>query len=173
MKVKFGAATLSVLLILALLSVAAPARHGPGARRTWSPMEPFEPVLDRGQRQMARKIVAADRTKLAVLRERLNMAREALVAKLLSPGKEVDTSKEAAELKSALGALVDERINIALQVRKLLSPEQLARAAQLHAKLKELRAQERQLLEKARKAPGSSSPSLTGQGAPVVPQKAQ
>ncbi len=173
MKVTFSVAVLFGLLILALLSAAAYARRASAARRTWSPTEPFEPVLDRDQRQMVRKILAADRTKLAILRERLGMAREALVAKLLSPGKEVDTSKEAAEIKSAVAALVDERINVALQVRKLLSPEQLARAAQLHAKLKELWTQERQLLEKARKAPGSSSSSHTGRGVPDKPQESR
>jgi hypothetical protein len=141
---------LAILLVAGLAASAAPAQafHGgaPGGRERLAIM-PFEAVLSPEQKQALLSMVKADRSKLQALHQRLHKAREALIEKLLSPDATVDVSKETADLKAAQAAMIDERISIALGVRKLLSPTQLKDAAAFHAKLEDLRRQEATLLE--------------------------
>ena len=152
-------------LILAILLVAgglgafgAPAqayRGGPAGRERVA-MMPFEAVLSPEQKQALLSMVKADQTKLQSLHQRLHQAREALIEKLLSPDASVDTSKEVAELKAAQAAMADERVAIALAVRKLLSPQQLKDAAAFHAKLEDLHRQEAALLQQMEGGKGGS-----------------
>jgi Spy/CpxP family protein refolding chaperone len=120
--------------------------HRGGGREQFA-IDPFQIVLTPQQRQALLAMVKADRGKLQSLHERLHKAREALIGKLLSPQSAVDVSKEAAELKAAQAAMVDERVAIALSARKLLTPQQLKDAAAFHSKLQDLRRQESQLIQ--------------------------
>jgi hypothetical protein len=157
-----------VLLILFAAMVYAAGRLGAGALAQDFPrrppghermaMTPFEPVLNPQQKQTMSAMIKADRAKLQSLRERLHQAREALIEKLISPGASIDVSKESADLKAAQAAMVDERVAIALAVRKLLSPQQLKDAAAFHDKLEELHRQEESLLQQMGGGKGGPPP---------------
>jgi hypothetical protein len=134
----FGAAALSAF------SLVAHAQHG-GAPSERMALMPFAAVLRPDQKQLLYSMVKADRAKIESLHRRLHASREALIEKLLS-GPTVDISKEVAELKAAQAAMIDERVSIALAVRKTMSSEQVKAAAEFHAKLEDLHRQESDLL---------------------------
>jgi imidazolonepropionase-like amidohydrolase len=110
-------------------------------------MTPFQAVLSPAQKKTLYSMIKADRAKLDALHQRLHEAREALIEKLLSSDSSVDVTKETADLKAAQAAMIDERVSIALAVRKLLSPQQLKDAAALHANLEDLHRQEAAILQ--------------------------
>ncbi len=156
-------------LILAILLVAgglgafgavAQAFGGGPAGRERAAMMPFEAVLSPEQKQALLSMVKADKTKLQSLHQRLHQARDTLIEKLLSPDASVDVSKEVAELKAAQAAMIDERVAIALAVRKLLSPQQLKAAAAFHAKLEDLHRQEAALLQQMEGGQGGPPPAM-------------
>lgn len=150
---------LTMLLVAAGLGACgadAQAYRGGPAGREEVAMMPFEAVLSAEQKQALLSMVKADRTKLQSLHQRLHQAREALIEKLLSPDASVDVSKEVAELKNAQAAMTDERVAIALAVRKLLSPQQLKDAAAFHDRLEELHRQEAALLQQVEGGKGGS-----------------
>lgn len=136
-------------------AAAQPYRNGPPGREGVV-MMPFEAVLSPEQKQALLSMVKADQTKLESLRQRLHQAREALIEKLVSPDASVDVSKEVTELKAAQAAMTDERVAIALEVRKLLSAQQLKDAAAFHGKLEELHRQEATLLRQMEGGKGGS-----------------
>lgn len=138
-------------------AVAQAYRGGPPGREGVA-MMPFEAVLSPEQKQALLSMVKADRAKLQSLHQRLHQAREALIEKLISPDASVDVSKEVAELKAAQAAMIDERVAIALAVRKLLSPQQLKDAAAFHDRLEELHRQEAALLQQMEGGKGGFPP---------------
>jgi len=143
---------------LAAWVAAAQAFHGGPPGRERLTMTPFEAVLSPEQKQALLSMVKADKSKLQALHQRLHQTREALIEKLLSPDAAIDTSKEVAELKAAQAAMIDERLSIALAVRKLLSPQQLKDAAAFHAKLEDLHRQEAALLQQMEGKQGGPQP---------------
>ncbi len=140
---------LSVLVAIGLGVYSAGARAFPeGLRgRGRFGMTPFEAVLSPEQKMALMAMVKADRNKFQALHQHLHDARDALIAKLVSPDASVDVSKEVAQLKAAQAAMIDERVSIALAARKLLTPQQLKDAAAFHAKLEDLHRQESALMQ--------------------------
>ncbi|HZP39997.1 MAG TPA: Spy/CpxP family protein refolding chaperone [Candidatus Binatia bacterium] len=104
--------------------------------------------LTSDQQQKIHDLVSADRPTLARLRANVRAARKALAAKLLAPGAVTDADLDAlAERASdARAALVRERLKLELAVRNVLTPDQLGRAATVHAEMQQLRDQMHQLL---------------------------
>lgn len=130
-------------------SVTAYAYHEHTQRRHGSAMAPLEAVVGPKERERIHAIFMSDRTTLEILHERMAMARKALIAKLLSPDKKADVTKEVAQLKHAHDALIDERVKLALKARAIMSPQELSEASQLWTKWQSLREQERSLFEQA------------------------
>jgi Heavy-metal resistance len=162
---RFALALLLAAGGLGVFGVSGYARYGGPPGRRHMAMMPFEAVLRPDQKLALYTMVKADRAKLEALHQRLHAAREALIQKLLSPEKSVDVSKEVAELKAAQAAMIDQRVDIALAARKLMSPKQLSDAAEFHAKLEKLHRQEAALLEQMSKSGNGGAADESQEGA--------
>ncbi len=163
-RVNLGVAT-AVCVAVGLTSFAAYAGPGEPAEHSHMGMAPLLSVLEPEQRKQVHAIVMGDRARLDLLDARLREARQALITKLLSPEKTVNVTNEVAKLKQAQEELLDERIKLALQARKVMSTEQLGKASALWTKWQSLRAQERALFEEARSA--GKTKDVTRAGAPA------
>ena len=139
----------AVAAIFGSLSVTAEAyRGGPHEQRD-SAMAPLEAVVGPKERELIHAVFTSDRTRLEVLREQLEVARKALIVKLLSSDKKIDVTQEVTHLKHAHDALLDERVNLALKARAIMSPQELSEASRLWTKWEDLRGQERALFDEA------------------------
>jgi Spy/CpxP family protein refolding chaperone len=103
------------------------------------------------QETQVHKIVEAHRAGLHNLFDQLRAAQDALATALLRPG-----TVTAADLKPLLDRTLQARQQLAesglqatLEVRAVLTPDQLAKAAARRARMKELEAQMRSLLEES------------------------
>ncbi len=112
----------------------------------------FGGVVQPSQRPQIETIMSNEKPTLHKLFGEVEADRTALTTKLLSPGASVDVTKEVSQLKQAEGALLEEQMKIAVQVRGVLSPQQLAQANDLFTKLHGLHEQERALLEQTHEA---------------------
>lgn len=116
------------------------------------------PLLVRGagltetQQAQLKQLVTSHRSKADTLQRQLRVAREQLVEKLYTPGPL--KTEELTSLTQQIGKLREswahESLQVALEVRKVLTPEQLAKAKQRRQRLNELRAEMRSLLEEER-----------------------
>jgi periplasmic protein CpxP/Spy len=101
------------------------------------------------QQTKVRAILSAHRASARPVIEQLRQAQQELGSKLLAPG-----SVQAADLQPQLqrigqlrDQLAQDSANAALEVRAVLTPEQLARVAQTKDRLKQLREEMRQLMQ--------------------------
>lgn len=101
------------------------------------------------QQTKVRAILSAHRATARPVIEQLRQAQQELGSKLLAPG-----SVQAADLQPQLqrigqlrDQLAQDSANAALEVRAVLTPEQLARVAQTKDRLKQLREEMRQLMQ--------------------------
>lgn len=104
------------------------------------------------QQAKVRGILSAHRSTARPLIEQLRQAQQELGAKLLAPG-QVQTA-DIQPFLQRIGQLRDQlaldSAQAALEVRAVLSPEQLARAAQTKERLRQLREEMHQLTQPAR-----------------------
>jgi Spy/CpxP family protein refolding chaperone len=84
------------------------------------------------QKDQARQIFAAHREQLRALRAQLRTASEALQARMYGPDAltAADVAPLVEQIEQLRGQLVQERLEVALEIRNLLTPEQLSKAAQ-------------------------------------------
>ena len=150
--------------VLLLAAWAAPAGaqadgpfHGRGPRGGWGgglmlgvPLHSLNLTPD--QRTQAQSILSTYRSSAGPIIQQLRQTQSGLGDKLLAPGQ-----LQAADLQSQLQQISQLRTQLlqlsaqaTLEVRSLLTPDQLSAAAQTKDKLRDLRSQIRQLL-----APGS------------------
>ena len=101
------------------------------------------------QQTKGRAILSAHRASARPVIEQLRQAQQELGSKLLAPG-----SVQAADLQPQLqrigqlrDQLAQDSANAALEVRAVLTPEQLARVVQTKDRLKQLREEMRQLMQ--------------------------
>ena len=101
------------------------------------------------QQTKVRAILSAHRASARPVIEQLRQAQQELGSKLLGPG-----SVQAADLQPQLqrigqlrDQLAQDSANAALEVRAVLTPEQLARVVQTKDRLKQLREEMRQLMQ--------------------------
>jgi Spy/CpxP family protein refolding chaperone len=101
------------------------------------------------QQTKVRAILSAHRATARPVIEQLRQAQQELGSKLLGPG-----SVQAADLQPQLqrigqlrDQLAQDSANAALEVRAVLTPEQLARVVQTKDRLKQLREEMRQLMQ--------------------------
>ena len=155
---KIRSVGLTILITLvALASTWAPAgaqpgayMHGPGAGRGDGGM--MLPMLLRGanltpeQDAKVREVLAARRAASQALVAQLRQAQEELADRLFAPGlKEDDVQPQLQKITQLREQLMQESAKIALEVRGLLTPEQLARAAQVKDRMRQLQSEMRQL----------------------------
>lgn len=143
---KNRAAAIVIVTVLALAGVGSAAAypHG-GPHHGGMELMVFRAVLQPKQHDQVKAIFKGERETFMSLHKQLHEARQALVDKLLSSN-QADVSSEVNRLKQAQAAIMDEHIKIALKIRGLLSPAQLAKAGKIYAGLRDLREKEHALL---------------------------
>ena len=106
--------------------------------------------LSPDQKQQVRDLLTAHRTTRAPLVANERAAKQALADKLLGTGTVTQQDLDALLQQEAQArtALMRERLATALEVRTVLTPEQMQNAATIRASMKDLHAQMRQLLGK-------------------------
>ena len=100
------------------------------------------------QRQQVRTILNAHRPRFQTLFPQLRDAQQALEARLVStdPVKAEDLAPQIQRVADLRKQILQEGIGVAIEVRGVLSPEQLARAADLHTQMGALREQMHKLM---------------------------
>lgn len=128
--------------------------HGMGRGGGPGMMLPFMlKKLDLTSEQQAQvdQIMADHRNKLKALFSQMETAHEALATKLLASEPntltEADVSDQTAAINQIRELLMQEGLKVTIAVRNILTPEQRAKAAELHAKMKSLRAEMRGVME--------------------------
>jgi len=99
--------------------------------------------LSDAQQAQVRQIVASHRPRFQELRSQLRTTTQQLTDKLYGPGPV--TADDLAGLRQQIAATRDqlgqEALQTALEIRNVLTPDQLAKAAQIRQRLQELRAE--------------------------------
>lgn len=152
----------ALIVFIALVSPALAEEpgmfHGRGGFGGPPPMQGEDPMrilqgvqLTPDQQTQVHKILEANHASLHDLFDQLHAAQDALATALLGPG-----NVTAADVKPLLDRTLQIRQQLAqhgleavLQVRAVLTPDQLAKAAARRARMKELEAQMRALLEES------------------------
>ena len=108
--------------------------------------------LDAEQQTRLREIVAVHRGKSEQLIKQLRAAQDELLDRLLAPGpvQSDDLRPVRQRIAQLWDQLAHDRLATALEIRGLLTPEQLARAAQMKDRYRALRAEMRELFESTR-----------------------
>jgi Spy/CpxP family protein refolding chaperone len=132
--------------------------HGGGGFGGLPPMQGEDPMrilqgvkLTPDQQTQVHKILATNHAGLHDLFDQLHAAQDAVATALLSPGN-VTTADVKPLLDRALQIrqqLAERGLEVMLQVRAVLTPDQLAKAAARRARMKDLEAQMRSLLEES------------------------
>jgi Spy/CpxP family protein refolding chaperone len=104
------------------------------------------------QQAKVRGILATHRTTTRPVIEQLRQAQQELGAKLLAPGplQPADLQPQLGRIGQLRDQLAQDGAQAALEVRAVLTPEQLARAAQTKERLTQLREEMRQLMQSPR-----------------------
>jgi Spy/CpxP family protein refolding chaperone len=100
------------------------------------------------QRAQIRDLMTAHRPTFKSLHSQIQATRQHIADLLLTPAAVDSAALDAAtqQLESQHSQLLAERLTLAQEIRKVLTPEQLARAAQLKDQLRDLHTSRRQLL---------------------------
>lgn len=112
------------------------------------PLLLFAGDLTDAQRDQVHEIMKGNRQTISGLFAQLRAANDELATKLLASGDvaKPDLQPTLDRIASVRQQLLDQGVAVALQVRKLLTPEQLAKAAEVHDRLEQLDAEKRKLL---------------------------
>jgi Spy/CpxP family protein refolding chaperone len=104
------------------------------------------------QQAKVRGILSAHRAATRPLIEQLRQAQQELGAKLLAPGplQPADLQPQLGRISQLRDQLAQDGAQAALEVRAVLTPEQLARAAQTKERLTQLREEMRRLMQPPR-----------------------
>lgn len=115
-----------------------------------SPLPIFLRVADLTPAQQAQvnKILLDNRASVHGQFEQMHTAREAIAARLFSTGPLTasDLSAQTRQIAQAQQQMLQDELNMALQVRAVLTPAQLKKVADLHAKFENLHQQMRALM---------------------------
>jgi Spy/CpxP family protein refolding chaperone len=123
--------------------------HG-GMMEGMSPLPLFLRAADLTPAQQAqiKQILQDNHASLHSQFEQMHAAREAMAAKLFSAGTVAasDLSAETNQISQAQQQMLQNELNVALQVRSVLTPAQLQKVAQVHQQFESLRQQMRALM---------------------------
>jgi Spy/CpxP family protein refolding chaperone len=163
-----------VAMVLTLAAVARPCLAGPhrGGARPFGMGGPGGHGGDPGmlfamalrgvdltaeQKTKVQQILAAHREHFADVFRQLRAANEAFAGRLLQPGALAldDLKPQIAAVAKLREALMEEGAQVALELRAVLTPEQLAQAASVASRLKALHEEMRKLLHEPDGGPGA------------------
>jgi Spy/CpxP family protein refolding chaperone len=101
------------------------------------------------QESQVREILKAHRPASRAYWEQLRATQEEIADKLFAPGavQTEDLAPQLQRIAQVRQQMLQESLKVSLEVRALLTPEQLAKASQLKDGLRALRKEERKLLE--------------------------
>ena len=104
------------------------------------------------QEAKVRETLTARRAASRALIDQLRQAQRELADRVFAPGhlEEADLAPQLQRIASLREQLVQENARVALEVRAILTPEQLARAAQVKDRMRELHNEMRQLMQPGR-----------------------
>lgn len=104
------------------------------------------------QRTQVRQVMANHRETFRELSGQLRTARQQIINTLLSPGpvSEADLAPHTQQIAQIREQLAQERLKIALGIRDILTPEQLAKVSEHLNQMKALRGQMRELRKSGR-----------------------
>jgi Spy/CpxP family protein refolding chaperone len=108
--------------------------------------------LTADQQTRIRQIKADHRATLQDLVSQLRAAQNGLANKFLAPGalQESQLTADTQQISQLRDQLAQEAIRVMLEVRSILTPDQLAKAAQLNQQMQALHAQMKTLFQEAR-----------------------
>ncbi|HVJ54115.1 MAG TPA: periplasmic heavy metal sensor [Aliidongia sp.] len=165
----FGKKTLTVAFCAALLSMAAAAQEqgpGPGPGGWHHHGGPRGELaflhgitLTDAQQTQIHEIVKASRTQMKPTAQQLRALHTQIREQLegtgaINSGQLTTLQQQASALRDQIDAA---RLNTAIQIRAVLTPAQIAQAAQLHQQLTSLHEQERTLMEQAHPQSGATA----------------
>ncbi len=150
---------LAAVLAIGIWTATAAGQHpggvGPSGGSPWHrEFRMTLPLLVKGvslteaQQAQVKQIVASHRPQFQGLLSQLRTAHEQLAEKLYAPGpvKAEDLAPLKEQIGQLRGQLAQEGLQVALEIRGVLTPEQLAKAGQTRRRFNELRAEMRGLL---------------------------
>ncbi len=138
----------SMLLATALLGFVSAASADPGERGHHGEDELFRGVaMTDAQKAEIRKIEQAGWAQAKSGFQQMRGVHEQIMARLLAPGSvsEADLAPLMQQEQALRAQLEEQRLASALQIRQVLTPQQLAEAAEKHQQLESLHDQERQI----------------------------
>lgn len=148
-----------ISVAVTLWSLAAYAQPRPGFHRPMGGMTGdgggmMLPMLLRGanltadQKAQMKQIMANHRANFQNLFSQLRAAQDQISDKLLSPGavRDTDLAPQTQQIAQLRNQLADEGLRVVLEIRNILTPDQLAKAAQLKTQMQSLRNQMRNLV---------------------------
>jgi Spy/CpxP family protein refolding chaperone len=105
--------------------------------------------LTEAQEKQVRDIMSAHRGRFRTLFDELRAAQKSMADALLAPGevRGETLTAQAQRLTQLREQLMQEGLQVALEVRAILTPEQLATAAQLHDRMRALHTEMRGLFK--------------------------
>jgi Spy/CpxP family protein refolding chaperone len=145
--------TVIAVIAAGLISVAgfAGAQAHDGGRGDWHHGEGMEFLqglnLTDAQKQQAHEIMQAGHTQAHTLMQQAHALHEQIVTQLLTAGTTADQIQPLVTQEEQLRAQMDTaHLNMAIQLRGVLTPEQLTQAAATHQKLEALHEQEHEVM---------------------------
>ncbi|MGA2410033.1 MAG: periplasmic heavy metal sensor [Candidatus Binataceae bacterium] len=164
MKEGFGFDLRLAIIALVLLTVAMLPRTGSSQMMFGPDQERMEGGMGGGpelplflhsagitpeQREQVKKIMDGSHPAFQALFEQLHAKRQQLDDKLFAPGavNEGDIAKESAQIGQLQQQLADQELKVVLQIRSLLTPEQLNRVSRFHNRLESLHEQMKELMQ--------------------------
>jgi Spy/CpxP family protein refolding chaperone len=152
------AATAAAVLIAGFLGTAYAQPHpgfrGPRAGMMGEGAGMTLPLLLRGanltadQKTQVQQIVGNHRATFQSLFSQLRAAQDQISSKLLSTGavSESDLAPQLQQISTLRSQLAEEGLRVALEIRSILTPDQLAKAAQFKTQMQSLRSQMKSLM---------------------------
>lgn len=131
-----------------------PGFHGPRAGMSADGGDMMLPMLLRGanlstdQKAQVKQIMANHRATFQNLFGQLRAVQDQMSNKLLSPGvvRDTDLAPHTQQISYLRNQLADEGLRVVLEIRNILTPEQLAKASQLKSQMQSLHNQMRTLM---------------------------
>ncbi len=143
----------AIVALIVVLAGSMPAFAQLGSPREFREGGGMLPILLRAvnltpdQQAKVREIMAAHRTAMQATLEQLRQVQDELADKLFTPGplRASDLQPQLQRIGQLREQLLQESARISVEVRALMTPEQLAKAAQVKERLKALQSEMQEL----------------------------
>lgn len=145
----------SALVAVGLWTLSVYGQSGPGFHRRGGAIGERPGMmflrganLTADQRSQVQQIIASHRPTFQELFGRLRAAQQELSNRLFSTGglQEADLAPQVRQISLLRNQIAEENLRVALEIRSVLTPDQLAKAAQLRERMQTLRDEMRNLM---------------------------